>query len=43
MDQWAFVAAAYAVTLIGTGLVSVISWRTMRAAEGRAEHFPDRG
>lgn len=37
MNQWAFVIAAYAVTALGTGLVSLTSWRAMRRAEAAAE------
>ena len=33
MSQWAFVAAAYAVTLGGTGALVVVSWLAMRRAE----------
>ncbi|WP_311269703.1 hypothetical protein [Sphingobium sp. WCS2017Hpa-17] len=43
MNQWAFVIAAYAVTLAGTALVSLISWRGMRSAERRADQLSDRG
>jgi uncharacterized DUF497 family protein len=43
MNQWAFVTAAYAVTLAGTALVSLISWRRMRNAERRADRLSDRG
>jgi hypothetical protein len=42
MNQWAFVIAAYAVTLAGTAIVSVVSWRAMRSAETRADHLSDR-
>jgi hypothetical protein len=37
MNQWAFVIAAYAVAAVGTGLVSLVSWRAMRVAEAAAE------
>ena len=43
MNQWAFVIAAYAVTLAGTALVSLVSWRSMRSAERRADQLSDRG
>jgi hypothetical protein len=33
MNQWAFVAAAYAVMLGGTGLVLAISYAAMKRAE----------
>jgi len=37
LDQWDFVIAAYAVTVIGTLLLVVWSWLAMRAAEKRRE------
>lgn len=43
MNQWAFVAAAYAVTLVGTAFVSLASWRAMRRAETRADQVSDHG
>lgn len=42
MNQWAFVIGAYALTLSGTGLISLLSWRAMRAAEVRAQQLADR-
>lgn len=39
MNQWAFVMAAYAVTAIGTAIVSLLSWRAMRNAEATAERL----
>lgn len=42
MHQWTFVIAAYAVTSIGTGLVSLVSWRAMRSAERAAAALSDR-
>ncbi|AMK23627.1 hypothetical protein VVT58_04420 [Sphingobium sp. SJ10-10] len=36
MNQWAFVIGAYALTLLGTGLISLLSWRAMRGAESKA-------
>ncbi|WP_298394666.1 hypothetical protein [Sphingobium sp.] len=42
MNQWAFVIAAYAVTAIGTGLVSILGWRAMRSAERAAEKLSNR-
>lgn len=39
MNQWAFVIAAYAVTLLGTLIVSVASYRAMRAAEAKASEL----
>lgn len=35
--QWAYVAAAYALTLLLTGAVVWHSWRAMKAAERRSE------
>lgn len=43
MNQWAFVVAAYAVTLVGTAFVSLVSWRAMHGAERRADQLTDRG
>ena len=37
MNQWAFVIAAFAVVLGGTGLLLVLSWVRMRAAEAKAD------
>ena len=42
MQQWTFVIAAYAVTLLGTVAVSWLSWRAMRRAEAQAEQLADR-
>ncbi|MDI1294731.1 MAG: hypothetical protein PSY12_02395 [bacterium] len=42
MNQWAFVVAAYAITLLGTAVVSVLSWRAMRAAEAETESVSGR-
>ncbi|MDO7835243.1 hypothetical protein Q4610_09285 [Sphingobium sp. HBC34] len=42
MNQWAFVIAAYAVTAIGTGLVSILSWRAMHDAERAAAKLSER-
>ena len=42
MNQWAFVAAAYAVTLGGTGALVLASWLAMRRAERSAERGGDR-
>lgn len=33
MNHWAFVTAAYAVTLVATAGLVLASWRAMRAAE----------
>ena len=33
MNAWPFVAAAYAVTLVGAALLSVVSYLAMRRAE----------
>ncbi len=37
LDQWNYVIAAYAVTVIGTLALVVWSWLAMRAAERRRE------
>jgi hypothetical protein len=37
LDQWNFVIAAYAVTVIGTLALVAWSWLAMRAAERRRE------
>lgn len=37
MNQWAFVIAAYVVTLIGGAGVGIASFVAMRRAERRAE------
>jgi len=42
MNQWAFVIAAYAVTLVGTAIVSIASWRAMYVAEQRADRLSER-
>lgn len=42
MHQWTFVIAAYAVTLLGTATVSLISWRAMHRAEAQAETLTGR-
>jgi hypothetical protein len=34
-DQWSFVAAAYAVSAIGTATLLASSWLAMRGAEAR--------
>ncbi|MEJ7926501.1 hypothetical protein WG908_07000 [Sphingobium sp. AN641] len=36
MNQWSFVIVAYAIALSGTAIVSIASYRAMRAAERRA-------
>ena len=33
MSQWAFVIAAYSVTLVGAGGLTLVSWLQMRRAE----------
>ena len=42
MNHWAFVIAAYAVTLAGTGTLVLWAWRSMRAAESRADSLKRR-
>ncbi len=39
MNPWPFVAAAYALTLLATALLVVLSWRSMRKAETAAERL----
>jgi hypothetical protein len=33
MNQWAFVAAAYAITLVGAAVITGWAWVAMRKAE----------
>jgi hypothetical protein len=42
MNHWAFVIAAYAVTLAGTGGLLVLSYAGMRRAETAAERLRER-
>lgn len=42
MNHWAFIAAAYAITLLGTLGVTIWSLAAMRRAERRAEALRDR-
>lgn len=42
MTQWAFVAAAYLVTVAGTAALLLLAWRSMRVAEAEAEKLRDR-
>ena len=37
MSHWTFVAAAYAVTVLGMCGLGLASWRAMRRAEAAAE------
>ncbi len=37
LDQWLFVAAAYAIGIIGTLLLAGVSWLAMRRAEARRD------
>ena len=37
MNPWPFVVASYALTAIGTLVLSIASWRAMQAAERRAD------
>jgi hypothetical protein len=41
-DPWAFVIAAYALTLLGTAGVSIASYRSMRRAERQADELSKR-
>jgi hypothetical protein len=37
VNHWAFVTAAYAVTLVGTGGLAAWAWLSMRSAEAAAD------
>ncbi len=39
MNQWAFVAAAYAVTILAGGGITLASYMQMRRAERAAEEL----
>jgi heme exporter protein D len=39
MNPWPFVAAAYALTLLATAALVILSWRSMRKAEAAAEQY----
>ncbi len=39
MNQWAFVVAAYAVTVLGVGGLVAASWLSMRRAERRLDEL----
>jgi hypothetical protein len=41
LDHWPFIAAAYALTVGGTGLLLLRSWLAMRAAEARRARSRD--
>ena len=42
MNHWAFVAAAYLVTLTGTAGLLLGAWRSMRTGEAEADKLRDR-
>ncbi|WP_079247308.1 heme exporter protein CcmD [Sphingomonas turrisvirgatae] len=42
MNHWPFIIAAYVVTAIGVGGLSLASWIAMRRAERAAEALRDR-
>jgi heme exporter protein CcmD len=42
MNQWAFVIAAYAVTVVGVGGLVIASWLAMRRAESRLDELSGR-
>jgi heme exporter protein D len=42
MNPWAFVIAAYAVTLVATTLLILLSFLSMRRAEAEAEQMRGR-
>lgn len=39
MNPWPFVIAAYSITLVGTMMLVVWAWTTMKRAEARAEEL----
>lgn len=39
MNPWPFVIAAYALTIAGTAVMLIASWRDMRAAERAADQL----
>jgi len=39
MNPWPFVVAAYALTLLATATLVLLSWRSMRKAEAAAEQL----
>ena len=39
MNPWPFVTAAYALTLLATAALVLLSWRSMRKVEAAAEHL----
>ena len=39
MNPWPFVIAAYALTLIATAALVLLTWRSMRKAESDAEQL----
>ncbi|UIJ44299.1 heme exporter protein CcmD [Sphingomonas cannabina] len=39
MNHWAFITAAYALTLAASAAVAFASWRAMRRAEKAAEQL----
>ena len=42
IDPWPFIAAAYAIAIIGTVAVTLWSWRAMRKAERDADALSSR-
>jgi hypothetical protein len=42
MNPWPFVIAAYALTLVGTAVLTLWSWAAMRRAEAEAAKLKDR-
>ena len=42
MNQWPFVIAAYALVLVGTGMLTLWAWRSMRTAERFADEVTRR-
>jgi Heme exporter protein D (CcmD) len=37
VNHWPFIVAAYAITLLGTAALSIMSWRAARTAEAQAD------
>ena len=42
MNQWAFVGSAYALTFLGTFVLCLSCWRSMRTAEAAAQKLTDK-
>ncbi|MBX3595230.1 heme exporter protein CcmD [Sphingomonas sp.] len=42
MNHWPFIIAAYLITAIAVGAISIVSWRAMRRAEAAVAALKDR-